>query len=74
MFSMVILNKWPVLIISQNHPYEAMIPAIVSHINTYGHKQLHITSIIRMKLSHKFKMDYYDIFEAIRKSLTQKIS
>jgi len=72
MFSMVILNKWNVYIMTQNHPWEGLVHVIVKQIKDYGHQQLHITGSIRMKLAHKFKMDYLDIFHAIRNSLGLK--
>jgi hypothetical protein len=66
MFAFVILNKWQVPIITQNHPLEADFPTMMKQIRSHGHTQLHITTMIRMKLHHKMKMDYLDIFEAIR--------
>ena len=67
MFAFVLLNKWPVPIISQNHPLEADFPSMMKQIKSYSHSQLHITTMIRMKLHHKMKMDYLDIFESIRR-------
>lgn len=72
MFAFVILNKWNVFIMSQNHPWEALVHSIVKQVKEYGHQQLHITSMIRMKLFHKFKMDYLDIFHSIRNNLSLK--
>ena len=72
MFASVILNNWIVFIMSQNHPWEGLVHNIVKQVKEYGHQQLHITSSIRMKLFHKFKMDYLDIFHSIRNNLALK--
>ena len=69
MFGFVVLNHWKILIISQNHPLEGFMPAIIRQIKSYGHQQLHVTTSIRMRMHHKFKMDYMDIFESLRQQL-----
>jgi hypothetical protein len=72
MFTYVLFNRWPIFILSQNHPLDFTINSIVEKVREYNHLQLHLTTFIRWKLHTKFKMDYIDIFQSIRSALNLK--
>jgi hypothetical protein len=62
MFHKIILNKYPVLLYSQNHPAEYNIHTIISDIKKYKHNHLHLTGKIIYIYIHIYIYIYIHIY------------
>ena len=67
MFHKVLMNKHPVVLMSQNHPQEHLVDDIISGVKLYRHPFLHLTGHIRVSSAG---MTYLDLIKAIQVSLS----
>ena len=47
MFHNVLMNRYPTMLLSQNHPAQPSLDAIARDVHLYGHTQLHLTGHVR---------------------------
>ena len=47
MFHNVLMNRYPVMLLSQNHPAQPSLDAIARDVHLFGHTQLHLTGHVR---------------------------
>lgn len=64
MFHHTLLNRFHILLYSQNNPAEGSINIISNDIHLYGHKQLHLTGNVRKANS---KLSFSELCNKIRK-------
>ena len=63
MFHNVLMNRFPVTLLSQNHPAQPSLDAIASDVHLFGHMQLHLTGHVRKGNAH---LSFGQIVNAIR--------
>jgi hypothetical protein len=70
MFQKVIMNKYAIMLYSQNNPENELVEDVVADIKKYNHSMLHITSTIRLFLVEHNRPDGGDVvtfIHAVRK-------
>jgi len=63
MFHNVLMNRFPVMLMSQNHPAQPSLDNIARDVHLFGHMQLHLTGHVRKGNSH---LSFGQIVNAIR--------
>lgn len=69
LFTKVLMNKYPYILYSLNHPEEYDVSAIVKEIRDYNHTLLHLTSSIRELLARSKTISFEELNIRIRSKL-----